>query len=102
MRCAHNPPSRHFLDACDELGLLVMDEFTDIWNIGKNPYDYHLHFQNCWRQDLESMLQRDWNHPSVILWSIGNEIPERDGSGDGYRPVRGKCAVLCGIWTIPA
>ena len=84
VRCAHNPPAPAFLDACDASGLLVMDEFTDIWNIGKNPYDYHLHFQNCWRQDLERMLQRDWNHPSVILWSIGNEIPERDGSGNGF------------------
>ena len=84
VRCAHNPPAPAFLDACDTWGLLVMDEFTDVWNIGKNPYDYHLHFQDRWRQDLGSMIQRDWNHPSVILWSIGNEIPERDGSGNGY------------------
>ena len=84
VRCAHNPPSPAFLDACDELGLLVMDEFTDIWNIGKNPYDYHLFFKDHWKHDLKSMIQRDWNHPSVILWSIGNEIPERDGSGNGY------------------
>ena len=84
VRCAHNPPAPAFLDACDELGLMVMDEFTDIWNIGKTPYDYHLFFRDHWKRDLESMIQRDWNHPSVILWSIGNEIPERDGTGNGY------------------
>ncbi len=91
VRCAHNPPAPAFLNACDELGLLVMDEFTDMWNIGKNPYDYHLHFQNRWRQDLCDMIRRDGNHPSVILWSIGNEIPERDGSGNGYTLCREMC-----------
>ncbi|MDO5326707.1 MAG: glycoside hydrolase family 2 TIM barrel-domain containing protein [Clostridia bacterium] len=91
VRCAHNPPAPAFLDACDDLGLLVMDEFTDIWNIGKNPYDYHLFFRDHWKRDLESMIQRDRNHPSVILWSIGNEIPERDGSGDGYA----LCGEMC-------
>ena len=84
VRCAHNPPSPAFLDACDELGLLVMDEFTDVWNIGKNPYDYHLYFREHWQDDLTAMVRRDRNHPSIILWSIGNEIPERDGSGQGY------------------
>lgn len=85
VRCAHNPPSPAFLDACDQLGLLVIDEFTDVWNIGKNPYDYHLFFREHWQDDLRAMVLRDRNHPSVIMWSIGNEIPERDGSGDGYR-----------------
>ena len=94
VRCAHNPPAPAFLDACDELGLLVMDEFTDMWNIGKNPYDYHLHFQDRWKKDLQSMIRRDRNHPSVILWSIGNEIPERDGSGNGYALCREMCALV--------
>ena len=84
VRCAHNPPAPAFLDACDELGLMVMDEFTDVWNIGKNPYDYHLFFRECWQDDLSAMVRRDRNHPCIILWSIGNEIPERDGSGQGY------------------
>ncbi len=94
VRCAHNPPAPAFLDACDRLGLLVMDEFTDVWNIGKNPYDYHLWFRERWREDLCAMVRRDWNHPSVILWSIGNEIPERDGSGDGYALCRQMCEAV--------
>ncbi len=84
VRCAHNPPAPSFLDACDHLGLVVMDEFTDVWNIGKNPYDYHLFFRDRWEADLRDLVERDRNHPCVLLWSIGNEIPERDGAGDGY------------------
>jgi beta-galactosidase len=78
VRSAHNPPSRAFLDACDSIGLLVIDEAFDMWNIGKNPNDYHLYFADNWKKDLESMLFRDRNHPSVIMWSIGNEIPEME------------------------
>lgn len=74
IRCAHNPPSPAFLDACDRLGMLVMDEAFDMWRIGNNPYDYHLWFDEWWQKDIESMVLRDRNHPSVILWSIGNEI----------------------------
>lgn len=74
IRCAHNPPSPAFLDACDRLGMLVMDEAFDMWRVGNNPYDYHLWFDNWWQNDIESMVLRDRNHPSVILWSIGNEI----------------------------
>ena len=94
VRCAHNPPAPAFLDACDEMGLLVIDEFTDIWNIGKNPYDYHLFFRDHWKEDLERMIRRDQNHPSVIMWSIGNEIPERDGKGDGYALCRAMCEAV--------
>lgn len=77
VRCSHNPPSPAFLDACDRLGMLVMDEAFDMWNKGKNPYDYHLYFKEWWQRDLESMVTRDRNHPGIIMWSIGNEIPER-------------------------
>jgi len=76
IRCSHNPPSPAFLAACDRLGMLVMDEAFDCWREGKNAYDYHLYFDQWWQKDVESMVTRDRNHPSVIFWSIGNEIPE--------------------------
>ena len=84
VRCAHNPPAPAFLDACDRHGLLVMDEIFDCWQEGKNPYDYHLVFDRDWEKDLAAMVRRDRNHPSVIIWSTGNEIPERDGRSCGY------------------
>jgi beta-galactosidase len=83
IRCAHNPPSPAFLDACDRLGLLVMDEAFDCWRDGKNPYDYHVAFDDWWQRDLDSMLLRDRNHPCIIIWSIGNEVTERDGRSGG-------------------
>lgn len=75
VRASHNPPSTAFLNACDRLGLLVIDEAFDMWEHGKNPQDYHLYYKTNWRKDVEVMLKRDRNHPSVIMWSIGNEIP---------------------------
>jgi beta-galactosidase len=78
IRSAHNPPSVAFLDACDRSGMLVIDESFDMWREGKNPNDYHLFFNDWWKKDVESMVLRDRNHPSVILWSIGNEIPGRE------------------------
>jgi beta-galactosidase len=75
IRCSHNPPAPAFLDACDRQGMLVIDETFDMWNDGKNENDYHIYFQKWWKKDIESMIKRDFNHPSVILWSIGNEIP---------------------------
>jgi beta-galactosidase len=77
IRTSHNPPSSAFLDACDRLGMLVMDEAFDQWERQKNAQDYHVYFAEWWRRDLDSMVLRDRNHPSVIMWSIGNEIPER-------------------------
>ena len=75
IRCSHNPPAPAFLDACDRLGMLVIDEAFDMWSDGKNSNDYHLWFEKWWQKDIESMVLRDINHPSIILWSIGNEIP---------------------------
>ncbi len=77
IRTAHNPPSEFFLDACDEMGMLVIDEIFDAWATAKRKNDYHVHFQKNWNKDLHAMIQRDKNHPSVIMWSIGNEVPER-------------------------
>lgn len=84
IRCAHNPPSTAFLDACDRLGMLVIDEAFDMWEIAKNPFDYHLYFKEWWKKDIESMVLRDRNHPSIIMWSTGNEIPER-GNPQGVK-----------------
>ncbi|MGC3990681.1 MAG: glycoside hydrolase family 2 TIM barrel-domain containing protein [Chthoniobacteraceae bacterium] len=83
VRCAHNPPSPAFLDACDRLGLLVIDEAFDQWNQQKmdNAQDYHLYFKEWLARDISAMVRRDRNHPSVIMWSIGNEIPEQFKSG---------------------
>ncbi len=80
VRTSHNPPSEAFLDACDRLGLLVVDEAFDGWKAPKNPYDYSLYFDDWWKTDLESMILRDRNHPSIIMWSIGNEVIERKES----------------------
>jgi beta-galactosidase len=78
IRCAHNPPSPAFLDACDRLGMLVIDEAFDMWAEPSKPQDYHLYFEKWWQRDIDSMVLRDRNHPSIILWSIGNEIPNMD------------------------
>ncbi|MFI0431477.1 sugar-binding domain-containing protein [Mariniflexile sp. HMF6888] len=77
VRTSHNPPSEAFLDACDRLGLLVMDESFDCWKVGKNNNDYSKYFNQWWQRDLDAMVLRDHNHPSVFMWSIGNEVPER-------------------------
>jgi beta-galactosidase len=77
IRTSHNPPSSAFLDACDRLGMLVLDEAFDQWERQKNAQDYHLYFADWWQRDASAMVLRDRNHASVIMWSIGNEIPER-------------------------
>ncbi|HEY5370857.1 MAG TPA: glycoside hydrolase family 2 TIM barrel-domain containing protein [Hanamia sp.] len=77
IRTSHNPPSKQFLDACDRNGMLVIDEAFDMWERPKNPQDYHLYFKEWWRKDLKALILRDRNHPSVIFWSIGNEVNER-------------------------
>jgi beta-galactosidase len=81
IRCSHNPPSSAFLDACDKIGILVIDEAFDMWREQKNPQDYHLYFNEWWQKDIENMVLRDRNHPSIVLWSIGNEIPEGKPEG---------------------
>jgi len=75
LRMAHNPPSPALLDACDRLGMLVMDEAFDCWTQGKMGFDYNRDFKDWWQRDIDSMVMRDRNHPSVIFWSTGNEIP---------------------------
>ena len=82
VRTAHNPPAPELLDLCDKMGLLVMDEAFDMWLKKKTKNDYHLNFKEWHTKDLEDMVKRDRNHPSIILWSIGNEIREQfDSTG---------------------
>jgi beta-galactosidase len=110
IRTSHNPPSQQFLDACDRNGVFVLEEAFDMWERPKNPEDYHLYFKEWWKKDLKSMIHRDRNHPSVIIWSIGNELNERaDSLGfairkelvkevhnlDSTRPVT---EAICGFW----
>jgi len=85
IRTSHNPPAPELLDLCDRMGFIVMDEAFDMWKVKKTDYDYHIDFDEWHRRDLEDMVLRDRNHPSVFIWSIGNEIVEqweRDGSGE--------------------
>ena len=76
VRTAHNPPSPEFLDACDRLGLLVLEDAFDVWTTPKVKYDYARYFEDWWQRDIDSMVLRDRNHPSIVFWGIGNEIPE--------------------------
>lgn len=76
VRSAHNPMSRAMLDACDRVGLVVMDELTDVWTEAKTDFDASLDFVGGWERDLAAMVRKDRNHPSVVFYSIGNEIPE--------------------------
>ena len=76
IRSAHNPCSKALLDACDRLGVLVMDEYIDQWYIHKTQYDYVEYFNEWWRQDLKDLVEKDYNHPSVIMYSTGNEVSE--------------------------
>jgi len=93
IRTAHNPPAPEFLDLCDRLGLLVMDEFFDCWTVRKNPFDYHLYFNEWSQRDAAAAVRRDRNHPSVILYSIGNEIHDTPQPDLAIPIARGLAAV---------
>ncbi len=84
VRCTHNPPAPEFLDLCDELGILAIDEAFDMWEIHKTENDYAKHFKAWAERDLTDMIFRDRNHPCVIMWSLGNEILEQEHE-DGWR-----------------
>jgi beta-galactosidase len=77
IRTSHNPPAPELLDLCDRMGILVMDEFVDCWKLSKKPNGYNLLFADWSEADIRAYVRRDRNHPCVILWSIGNEIPEQ-------------------------
>lgn len=111
VRISHYPPSLAMLQVCDRLGMLLLDELTDVWRVSKVPMDYHLYFEDWWERDMEYMILRDRNHPCVITYSIGNEIPERDGSNHGAEwsaklakkvrsmdPTRFVLSAICGLF----
>ena len=83
IRTSHNPPARQFLDLCDKMGFLVMDELYDMWELSKTPYDNARFFPDTYPQDVAAWVRRDRCHPSVILWSIGNEIYDMQASERG-------------------
>jgi len=103
VRTSHNPPAPGLLDLCDQLGFMVMDEAFDAWKTGKKTNDYNRIFDAWHDEDMRAMVRRDRNHPSVILWSIGNEVPDQGNdflslslksivkSEDGTRPVISAC-----------
>lgn len=114
VRISHNPPSLALLEICDRLGLYVMDEAFDMWNDPKSVLDYSLWFSDWYTRDIESMVLRDRNHPCVISYSIGNEIPERDGTSDGamwserlvnevrkHDDTKLVTSAICGFWLTP-
>ena len=76
LRTSHNPPAKRLMDLCDEMGILVLDEFLDMWEKPKTTYDYARFFADCWQEDVKSWVRRDRNHPSLLMWSIGNEISD--------------------------
>lgn len=76
IRCAHNPCSKAMLEACDEMGMLLVDEYVDVWYIHKTKYDYATEVLKNYKEDLKCMVDRDYNHPSVIMYSTGNEVSE--------------------------
>ena len=83
IRTSHNPPAPELLELADKMGFLIMDESFDVWERQKTTNDYHLLYPQWYEQDLRSLLRRDRNHPSVIMWSIGNEVGEQTGGEAG-------------------
>lgn len=93
IRTSHNPPAPELLDLCDKMGFIVMDEAFDMWKQTKNKYDYSTVWDEWHKKDLEAQIYRDRNHPSVFIWSIGNEIPEQ-WNEDGAKIGRELAAIV--------
>jgi beta-galactosidase len=94
IRTSHNPPAPELLDLCDRMGFIVMDEAFDMWKKEKNPYDYHLYWDEWHARDLTDQLLRDRNHPSVFIWSVGNEIIEQWGKDTSGRSIVRELAAI--------
>ena len=93
IRSSHHPMSKAMLDACDKYGVLVMDELTDMWTNHKNANDFALHFLDCMDTEIKRMVAKDYNHPCVILYSTGNEIPDM-GTERGAQLNRHMCNLI--------
>jgi beta-galactosidase len=94
LRTSHNPPAPELLELADEMGFLVMDEAFDCWVRGKTPNDFHLIFPDWYEQDLRAFVRRDRNHPSIILWSVGNEVGEQYTGEEGAALARQLGAIV--------
>jgi beta-galactosidase len=94
IRTSHNPPAPELLELADKMGFLIMDEAFDVWAQRKTALDYHLLFPDWHEQDLRALLRRDRNHPSVIMWSIGNEVGEQ-GTGENGAAIAGELTRIC-------
>ena len=112
IRTAHNPPSSVLVEACERLGMYIFDEAFDAWWVGKRAGDYSQYFEANWKKDLTAFVKRDRSSPAVIIWSTGNEIPERGGLAKGYRratqlaraikeldPTRPVSNGICSMWS---
>ena len=94
LRTSHNPPAPEFLELADKMGFLVMDEMFDCWERKKTPYDFHLIFDDWHEQDMRAQIRRDRNSPSVIMWSIGNEVGEQFTGTNGAALARQLCDIV--------
>jgi beta-galactosidase len=94
IRTSHNPPAPELLDFADAKGLLVMDEAFDVWRMQKRPLDYHVLFDEWHERDLTMLIHRDRNHPSVVMWSIGNEVGEQGRGEEGAALARSLTAIV--------
>lgn len=88
IRTSHNPPAPELLELADKMGILILDEVFDCWGSSKNKNDYAIHYSRWHKKDIEALVCRDRNHPSVIMWSLGNEVEEQ------YQPEKGVAAYL--------
>jgi len=94
IRMSHNPPAPELLDLCDQMGFLVIDEIFDCWERKKTPLDFYLIFPEWHEPDLRALLRRDRNHPSVFLWSVGNEVGEQYTGEDGAKVAKQLCDIV--------
>lgn len=97
IRTSHNPPAPELLELCDKMGFIVMDEAFDMWKRKKTDHDYSQYFDEWFKKDLTDQVKRDRNHPSVFIWSVGNEIPEQWGNEAEYPAIKALLTEMCNV-----